>query len=253
MDPGEQGETSFDPPPGEGYPGHDDSSSQATFCARCNGAFRASELVGFDGDLVCELCLEKLEKRKSKPSDSNVFLGGEQAMGDERPSRPASGPLMSQAPPETMTPLKFTLVVIIGVLLVGFAGAAVFIFVLDKESGSAVPPPEEGSEPEPEPRPMKVEKPKPKPVPKEPEPPRSYEPRWFVGTYLGISTEEGEGMGAMIFEEGDEKVLIKAPPALQSKHNRGQRYRFRFKPTDRFYDSGVVSWYDLWDNPTPQK
>jgi hypothetical protein len=205
--------------------------------------------------MVCELCAEKLEKRKSKASssDSNVFLGGEVAPGEERSRRPASGPLMTQAPPESMTPMKLTLFVIIGVLLVGFAGAVLYALVLDKGAGSTEPPVTEDPESEPEPEAAKVEKPKPKPVPVEPEPPRSYEPRWFAGTYLGISSEEGEGMGAMIFEEGEERVLIKAPPGLQGRHTRGKRYRFRFKPTDRFYDTDVVSWYELYVQPQPDK
>jgi hypothetical protein len=197
---------------------------------------------------MCSLCIQKEEKREKRKSRSStegqLFVAGDSGPPSGERPRPSSSSL-HQAPPEGMTPMKATLFGIMGVLLVGFAAAAVYVLVLDKGAEQPPPPPPAKIEPPSEKKAEEVKVEEPEPEPEKPEIPRSYEPRWFVGEFRGTSPDEGEGLGALVFEEGDEKVLVQAPAALQGYYTRGKTYRFKFKPTDKFYEHGVISYYNL--------
>ncbi|MHC5079279.1 MAG: zinc-ribbon domain-containing protein [Planctomycetota bacterium] len=200
-----------------------------TFCSLCRGAFQAKELEKVDGEHLCSLCRSKMEGRKSKtPAFGDTGLG--------TPLTPAAGTPIStrqQTSSEPMSTVKVGLFIFAGLILVGLAGAAVFFFISgDKETPSPTRPPIRDPNPNPPTPPDKgeaVEKKTESPPPTEPQEKRSYEPKWFTGVY----------------KKKNERVLIAAPQDLHGFYSLGKRYKFRFKPSDPYYEKGLISYYDL--------
>lgn len=222
------------PSPGDGR------SSGTTFCARCGGAFARDEMTKMERDWLCKLCVEKRESKKSGsfppgmlPPDVGVTPPG----GTKRPS---SARVSVPAGPVPLSRIVFF--VFFGLLFLGAAGVAVFFAFSD----AGAPPPAPAPQPVPEPEPEVAKAPEPPPEPEPvPEPePRSYEPRAFTGVFQGVNATKGAGAGALVFvDAANERILVAGPENLSTLFQQGTRYKFTFKPTDEFYDTGVVSYH----------
>jgi hypothetical protein len=141
-----------------------------------------------------------------------------------------------------------------GVFIVLILGVGVAFFLLSGDPGAkktpgpgsdVAPPPAKKEDPAPKTDPAKkaeVKKADPVAPPKK----RTYESRWFSGTYMGIREGEDPNAGAMIFEsDAREKVMIAAPRGVADHCVKGRRYKFKFTETDEFYEKGSLNIFDL--------
>ncbi|GEM_PF-2571115 len=233
-------------------------SGGTALCSRCQGAFPEGELEKVEGELVCSLCRTQLEAKKAKKSTPPAGAGG--PVGEAGPGAQVDiyekvTTHRIQAPPEPLSASKIFLYGLVGLILVGFIGVAVYFGVINTGTPEDASPSEETPESRSPATPKENARVdnagggtgEAKPKEKEP-PPRSYDTVFFTGVFRGLSTEEGPGFGAMRFEgEDEEAILIKAPEGIPAALDldEGARYRFKFTPDDDYYDTGVLSYYKL--------
>jgi hypothetical protein len=246
-----------DEAPAEKAPGKAAGHADKAFCEFCQGVFPPGELEKVEGQKLCPGCRKRKESRK--PS------GRQKAAAPPDPSRKPEGggppgepgAAKSSAPStrvaqvrEPLSGGRMAAFAAGGLLIVVILGVGLYFFVFAQEPGAGkspgpgTPPPVKKEEPARKPDPPKPEVKKADPVP--PPKPRNYDSRWFIGVYEGQQASEDGSPATMVFEsDGKEKALIPASREVADHFVKGKRYKFKFTPTDEFFNSGLLNVFDL--------
>jgi len=231
------------------------------FCENCQGVFPPGDLEVMEGKKLCAGCRKRRESRK--PSGRKEAHPGPEAVKGPDPGKPPGEPGEPRPPTtaqktfqvrEPLTSGRIAAFIAGGAFIVLILGVGVAFFLISKDPGAspgggsggapnAGPVDKEEFPPAPNP-PAKAEVKKPEPPPTPPKP-RSYESRWFTGTFVGLQPDE-DASAVMIFEsDSKEKVMIVTPRVVADHHKKGKRYKFKFEPTDLFYDTSTLKFFEL--------
>jgi hypothetical protein len=200
-------------------------------------------MFDIDGNRICKKCMETGGKKKSRRTRAieamKQEIEGKTTWVDRRGSPKVPG----VKPKRPITQEKkgghgvLWGVLFLLVLLAGGAAAAVHFGVIQIPEGfdfggGKTPDAGGGDKGGPAPESKTV-------IPKEE---RSYEPRTFQGTYVGVNLNDPDERlsGSLIFEsKKGETVYIVLPEAARDTakvYVKGKTYRFTFEPDDQFYE-----------------
>lgn len=246
---------------------------EVELCAMCSGAFPIGDLIDFHGKLYCPICKAreiKESKRKeglqsSSPPPQNDYEQRAEPGMDQMP-----GPDESRPPSEWKQPAiafsrqrepaehrTYVLVaVVICVLVATLIGVVVFFLLSDpfeQPSGPMVPvdttvAKSAESGPVSKAPASHTETKKPKEEPKKPDKPDplpeddivSYQPRWFVGTYLGPNKEVQDAPQEALIFMSDQNQPVYITGVLDI-YNVGKKYKFKFRPSRKYFESNVIN------------
>ncbi len=250
---------------------------EVELCAVCSGAFPIGDLLDFHGKLYCPLCkareIKDSQRKEEIASKGRGVLPQQNSIPVEAPPEQDQAGFEEGQKPDWKPPviaftkyaepaghrtyvltaaiislLLATLVVIVGIFLLSnpLDSGSRPLVPLDSGTGAqaglpaspAVNSAGSGQQKKPEDKPKKPEKPAPA-VPPEDDI-VSYQPRWFAGTYLGPNKElPAVPADALIFMSDDNQAIYIT--GVLDLYNVGKKYKFRFKPTKKYFESSIIN------------